>query len=300
MPHGKSLRLYLADGSPTGIRHAEIVNWTGQALAAPRTRYGELKSWTEVCRPGVYFLVGFSDDTSEGKVYIGESENVFDRLADHIRSKEFWRECIVFSSKDQNLTKGHVKYLESRLIALADQAGRYAVDNSDRPAIPALPRADADAMEEFIDYVRITLGALGYPIIEPLQTRATDPTSGVPTQNTTLGREFLFSGNLFSARGTQSDEGFIVFADSLVAKEAAPTTPTYVKNLRTAAISEQRLVEAGDKYKLVSNMLFTSASAAAAFVAGSSRNGREAWADMAGQTLKKIEESVAANTDVEP
>ncbi len=298
MPHGKSLRLYLADGSPAGIRHAEIVNWTGQAIAAPRTRYGELKSWPEVCRPGVYFLVGFSDDTSESKVYIGESENVFDRLADHIRNKEFWRECIVFSSKDQNLTKGHVKYLESRLIALADQANRYGVDNSDRPTLPALPRADSDAMEEFIDYVRITLGALGYPFIEPLQTKPVDSGIAAQAPNTTLGREFLFSGTAFSARGTQSDEGFIVFADSQIAKVAAPTTPSHVKSLRDSALSDQRLIVEGDRYKLVSDMLFTSPSAAAGFVAGSNRNGRDAWADNSGRTLKMIEETVAAGAEV--
>ncbi|MFO0947863.1 MAG: GIY-YIG nuclease family protein [Planctomycetota bacterium] len=279
----------------SGIRHAEIVNWTGQAIAAPRPRYVELKSWPEVCRPGIYFLVGFSDDTSEGKVYIGESENVFDRLADHIRNKEFWRECIVFSSKDQNLTKGHVKYLESRLIALADKANRYFLDNSDRPAIPALPRADSDTMEEFIDFVRITLGALGYPVIEPLQTKLVDAGFGAQARNTTLGRDFAFSGNAFSARGTQSDEGFIVFADSLVAKEAAQTTPAHVKTLRESAISEQRMIIERDKYKLVSDMLFTSSSAAAAFVAGSNRNGREAWADKDGRTLKEIEETLASN-----
>lgn len=294
MTHGKSIRLYLADGSPTGIRHAEIVNWTGQAIAAPRTRYLELKSWQEVARPGIYFLVGFSDDTSDGKTYIGESENVFDRLADHIRKKDFWRECIIFTSKDENLTKGHVKYLESRIIALSEQAARYTLDNTDRPALTALPRPDTDAMEEFIDFIRITLGALGYPIIEPLPTA---PEAVDANGYTTLGHEYKFTGTTFSARGTQTDEGFIVFADSLVAKDAAPTTPVNVKTLRDSAITDQRLVADGDKYKLASDYLFSSPSAAAAFVAGSSRNGRESWTDGNGRSLKDIEESTAANAE---
>jgi hypothetical protein len=293
MAHGKSLRLYLADGSPSGIRHAEIVNWTGQAIAAPRPRYAELKSWPEACRPGVYFLVGFTDDTSEGKVYIGESENVFDRLGDHIRNKEFWRECVVFSSKDQNLTKGHVKYLESRLIALADQARRYVVDNSDRPEIPSLPRADADAMEESIEFIRITLGALGYPVLEPLQNKPVEHGDAQQSHNSTLGREFTFSGNAFSARGTVSDEGFVAFAGSLIAKDAAPTTPAHVKSLRDAAASEQRMILEGDKYRLTTDMLFTSSSSAASFVAGSNRNGRDSWIAADGRSLKEIEESVS-------
>jgi hypothetical protein len=43
MPKGRQIKIYLADGSVTGIRHAEIVNWTGQALAIPRNRVKELE-----------------------------------------------------------------------------------------------------------------------------------------------------------------------------------------------------------------------------------------------------------------
>jgi hypothetical protein len=76
MTFGKTVKLFLADGTAAGIRHVEIINWTGQAIAAPRTRYLELKNWDELHRPGIYFLFGYSDDTGAGLVYIGESENV--------------------------------------------------------------------------------------------------------------------------------------------------------------------------------------------------------------------------------
>lgn len=294
MPHGKCIRLYLADGSPSGIRHAEIVNWTGQAIAAPRTRYAELKSWEEVSRPGVYFLIGFSDDTSAGKAYIGESEIVFDRLADHIRNKDFWRECVIFTSKDENLTKGHVKYLEARLIALAEHADRYFLDNSDRPALPALPRPDTDAMEEYIDFVRITLGALGYPIIEPLAVAREAHSS---TAEPATVREFSFTGNNFSAKGVRTDEGFIVLSDSKVSKELALSAPANVKALRETAVADQRLILQGDRYNLTGDYLFNSPSAAAAFVAGSSRNGRESWTDEMGKSIKEIEECTASEVE---
>lgn len=42
MTRGTQLKIYLANGSVTGIRHAEIVNWTGQAIAVPRVHIKEL------------------------------------------------------------------------------------------------------------------------------------------------------------------------------------------------------------------------------------------------------------------
>jgi hypothetical protein len=112
MPLGISIRVYLADGTVTGIRHAEVVNWTGQALSCPRLRIAELGEWDEARRPGVYLLFGTDDTSDRPAVYIGEAENVFDRLQSHLSQKDFWTEIVLFSNKDENLTKAHVRYLE--------------------------------------------------------------------------------------------------------------------------------------------------------------------------------------------
>ena len=89
MPQGKSIRIYLADGTVTGIRHAEVVNWTGQAIICPRTRVGELGQWEEVTRPGVYVLFGIDPETGQPLAYVGEAENVYERLQQHLGTKEF-------------------------------------------------------------------------------------------------------------------------------------------------------------------------------------------------------------------
>ena len=111
MTIGKSIRIYLADGTVTGIRHAELVNWTGQAIACPRNRIGELSGWDESKRPGVYFLFGYDDVVGQPIAYIGEAENVLYRLQSHVMNKDFWNEVVFFTYKDKNLTKAHVKYL---------------------------------------------------------------------------------------------------------------------------------------------------------------------------------------------
>ena len=116
MKIGKTIRIYLNDGTVTGIRHAEIVNWTGQAISSPRTKIKMLSDWEESRKPGVYFLFGIDEESGQDAVYIGEAENVFERLQHHIANKDFWNEVIFFTNKDENLTKSHVKYLESGLI----------------------------------------------------------------------------------------------------------------------------------------------------------------------------------------
>ena len=47
---------FFFDVAPSGIRHVEIANWSGQAIACPRSRLYELGDWVEAQRPGVYFF----------------------------------------------------------------------------------------------------------------------------------------------------------------------------------------------------------------------------------------------------
>ena len=163
MAHGRSIRIYLADGSASGIRHAEVVNWTGQAIVCPRARIAELSSWLESQRPGVYMLIGDDPEGTRPLAYIGEAENVLTRLKTHTKddTKEFFDQVVFFTSKDENLTKSHVKYLEARMVTIALQVDRVTLKNGNAPNLPALPRADRDAMEEFLGPARLLLAALG-------------------------------------------------------------------------------------------------------------------------------------------
>ncbi len=74
-PRGRTVRIYLADGTASGLRHAELANWTGQALMVPRTLIAESRHWKEVERPGVYFLSG-PEGRARRTVYIGEAESI--------------------------------------------------------------------------------------------------------------------------------------------------------------------------------------------------------------------------------
>src|SRR5947207_1180967 len=131
MQLGKTIRLYLTDGSPTGPIVAEIINWTGRVTVVPRPQLAELAKREDLRRTGIYVLVGPDATSGRDRVYIGEADEVFERLKQHDKdeTKDFWTRAAAITSKDQNITKSHGRYLESRLIELATDAGQAEISN---------------------------------------------------------------------------------------------------------------------------------------------------------------------------
>ena len=175
---GRSIRVYLADGTPGGLLTAEIMNWTGHIVAAPRSDLVGLLERPETSRTGVYLLLGDDPETFGGTVaYIGEGDDVGNRLRQHARAeeqggKDFWDRAIVLTSKDANLTKAHARYLESSFIALAQQARRSRLVNGTAPSPLPLPEADVSDMEYFIAQAKIILPVLGINILRAPATAA--------------------------------------------------------------------------------------------------------------------------------
>jgi hypothetical protein len=292
LKHGKTVRIYLADGSPNGIRHAEIVNWTGQAIVCPRGRIGELSEWPESQRPGLYILLGEDPERPRPLAYIGEAENVFSRLKTHVVKRDFWDRVVFFTSKDDNLTKAHVKYLESRVIELAHATERIALDNSTKPPRPALPRADRDAMEEFLDPTRILLGALGFSLLEPIRSH-TEKQSGTGGPLAHIPLSWTMPKRGVQATGTATDEGFVVGQDSVGTVQVRASLSQGYAKLRADLIEQGAIVDDGNQIRFTRDVLFSSPSAAAAVLAGSSWNGRnEAWKDSNGKTLGALESAL--------
>jgi hypothetical protein len=123
-----TIKLFLVHGSPNGLRTAELSNWSGKAIAAPRTEISHLLKREELSSPGFYLLTGVEPDSGDRAIYIGEAEDVSKRLKGHA-SKDFWDGATVFVSKDENLTKAHIRYLEGKLIQMATYNGSSVVMN---------------------------------------------------------------------------------------------------------------------------------------------------------------------------
>ncbi|KFD38294.1 methionine sulfoxide reductase [Schleiferia thermophila str. Yellowstone] len=298
---GKSIRIYLKDGTVTGIKFGEVVNQTIQSISCPRLRISELNEYNEAKRPGVYFLFGQDEDTGDPKAYIGEAENVYDRLLNHVANKEFWNEVILFVSKDENLTKSHVKYLESRLIQIAFSTRRYKIDNNNQSQLSSLPPADRDAMEEFLIYIKLLIGVLGHKLLEDVTTSSkkndehntfTATTQDNQVVSMTRNLELFLSVSGLKASALQTDEGIVVLEGSEAAKDIKPSLHRGYRELREKLIKNETLVLEGNKYVFKKNTLFDTATPAAAVIVGYSITGPQTWKNKDGKSLKDIEQEL--------
>ena len=291
---GRSVRLYLVDGSPTGILTAEIMNWTGHALGAPRSRLGEALSRDEATRTGVYFLVGDDpDQPTKPRFYVGEGDSVIDRIKSHAKdpSKDFWSRVCIVTSKDANLTKSHVRYLEHRFVELTKSADRANLANGNEPSRKALPESDISDMEFFITQVEVILPVVGFDFLRP-KGRITVPivSSNAVEQAPKSQLELLFASDKlgYKATAVEVDGEFTVLAGSTATAKSDFTSKGY-STLRDQLIAEGRLAPTPGTQLLQfkEDVAFTSASAAAAVIANRNTNGRTAWRLVStGQTLK--------------
>ncbi len=286
---GRTIRIYLVDGTPTGIMTAEIMNWTGKIIVSPRTHLANLAQRGESKRTGVYILSGEdSNNPLKELVYIGESDNVLNRLMQHNKdfTKDFWNRTIVVISKDENLTKAHVRYLESRLIQLTLQANRSSLSNGTAPETPGLPEADIADMEFFLTQLQTLLPVLGFsfavPVPTPTVTISTVPTVTSQVSAPTLIEEspnFHFKGLEYEAEAQQLDGQFVVLKGSRARAISKPSLSKPLTERRNQLYKEGKLINHSDNvsWKFVENVPFSSPSLAACVVSGMSVNGRDAW-----------------------
>jgi hypothetical protein len=235
MALGKTIRIYLVDGEPTGIRMVDLSSWTGEAVACQRSQLASLAQRPEARRTGVYMLVG-PDPEHAGKdrIYIGEGDNVFDRLSAHDKdaSKDFWTQVVLFIGKDDSLTKAHVRYLERALIERAKATGRASLANANYPETRLLPEPDVADMTFFLDQIQLLLPVLGFTFLQPVPTP--EQLLSAP-EDETVSPLFVMSpvGTNATAREYQSE--FIVLKGSTARKQGIPSWDTYRHARRRAA-----------------------------------------------------------------
>jgi Domain of unknown function (DUF4357) len=279
-----TIKLFLPRGDATSLRTAEISNWSGKAIAAPRTELDELLAREELDKAGVYVLIGSDPLTNAARAYIGEAEVIRDRLKQH-KAKEFWVSAIVFVSKDENLTKAHVRFLESRLLAESIVIGRFALEQNQAGG-SRLPESDREDMEVFLSRIRQLLPVLGSDLLTPIAQPAATPQPGGVLICRIKGAE---------ARGQRTASGFVVFANSTAVLEERPSAERYpyLVATRKQLIADRTLVEKDGFLSFTKDAEFSSPSAAAVVIHGGSANGLTAWVSQDGKSLKQIDEQVA-------
>lgn len=275
-----TIKLFLAHGDPKRLRTAELSNWTGKAVAGPRSEFEGVVTREEAANSGVYLLTGIDPESGTPAIYVGEAESIGSRVKAHVK-RDFWNQIIYFVSKDENLTKAHVRYLEGRLIELARMADRARIMNGQESGAK-LPESDREDMEVFLAKITQLLPVLGVDLLVPASGTATGESEKALLLCEIKGHR---------AKGYRTPNGFVVLKDSeAVAHERASVEKwPWPRDMRQGLQAEGALVERGDRLVFARDVEFSSPSAAAAVVHGGHANGLTAWKTIEGKTLKQIE-----------
>lgn len=275
-----TIKLFLVHGDPKRLRTAEISNWTGKAVAGPRSEIDGILAREEAVNSGIYLLTGTDSDTGKPAVYIGEAESVKERLRSHL-NRDYWNHVIFVISKDENLTKAHIRYLEGHLIGQARRVGRALVMNGQASG-SKLPESDRADMEIFLKRVLQLMPVLGANAFVPVSA----PPEGKSEH------EILFCEiKGLRATGRLTPGGLLVLEGSHAVLKERPSAEQYPH----AVAGRRKLIEEGTLRPEDGHLVFTtdvefsSPSAAAAVVHGGSANGLLAWKDRRGRTLKELE-----------
>lgn len=285
MAYGKSIELFLANGTADSLIIAELSNWNGKAIKIPRIEVSTCNR-DDFAQAGVYFLFCKEEDDSDS-VYIGEAENVKERLVQHIRDyqtekeKYYWNTAIVFIGRDLN--KALIRYLENRIVEIARNCHRYTVLTKNTYKNTVMKESQAAAMEEFIDNVKILINALGYKVLEPLlHSEATD--------SAVVDDVLLYiSKGIAVATGKVTSEGFVVLKGATInEKMSVKSLGSGVVKLREKYLADGKV----ENLTTTEDILFSSSSAAADFILGYSVSGPKTWTDKTGRSLKEIEDTI--------
>lgn len=289
MTYGKSIELFLVNGTADSIVTAELSNWNGKAIKIPRIEVAACKR-EDITQAGVYFLFCKEDDDSNS-VYIGEAENVKERLMQHLRDynsekeKYYWSTAIIFIGRDLN--KALIRYLENRFVEIARELKRYLILTKNTYRNTVMKESQIAAMEEFIENVKVLLGALGFKVLEPLDKpdkSKNDRSDKEQNKELKLHLERTIKDvGKIEADGIRTSEGFVVLQGSHVSPIDDDTISTSLKEQRKKANIESGILK--------EDILFSSPSYAAMFVIGKSANGLTSWKTSDGRSLKDIESS---------
>lgn len=273
---GRTIEMFLVNGTAEGVITAELSNWNGKAIRIPRTDVPDC-SREDIQGVGVYFLF-CTDEEGDSSVYIGESEDVLTRLKQHIQAYKagednyYWNTAVVFIGSDLN--KALIRYLEYRLVEIARECKRSTV-LTQKTSQTHLKESQIASMEEFLDNIEALIGALGYKVLTPMP-KATSST------------EYLFcKGNGADAKGFVSVGGFTVLEGSVISDHTTDSLEAHGRSyfeLRQT-LEADKVIENG---KFNQEYEFSSPSAASSVVLGRMSSGKQDWKNAIGVMLGEL------------
>lgn len=280
----QTIQIFLPNGEPRGVRQAEITTKTVRVFDIPRGDVSSLPADISLNVPGLYFLIGADDD--QPNVYIGESDSVKHRLAQHLLGKDFWDRAIIAISMTNSWTKAHVQLLENAALEAAKKSRQYKIVNSQNGKISNVPTPLRADCEEYFETIEVLISTLGYPVLDIPRT----------AQDASLSQTYFLSRNGLGAKGIYENGAITVLAGSPFQLSDGKTA-----NAESILKRQRRLIEEGVLSESSSEFLishtFSTPSGAAAIVLGKASNGWVDWRNANGEMLTNRSQS--SNSDDE-
>ncbi len=269
----KNIKLFLVDGEIDGRIKCELSNSNILAYKIPKTKVKNCKDREDIAYAGVYILFGEKD--GELYAYIGESENVYKRLIQHLSDKDFWNESLIFIRNDNSFNKGNIRYLENYLFKKAKGAKRFRIENRKNTTESPLTELEISEMQEVIEIIEMITTALGYKIFSKIVTK----------KEVQLDEMYYINSIGLKAVGALTSDGFIVFKGSQSNSKFRDASSQSLRN-RWNDLRSEKIINKNNIF--AKDTLFLSPSTAAAMVLGRNANGLTEWKNKDGKTLKSM------------
>ena len=277
MTSDKIIQMLIFEGNPNKLIMCELSNSNVRVYKVSRNELREFEKRSDSKNTGVYFLFG-KDDNNNTTIYIGEAENIIQRLKQHLSNKSYWNEAVAVISNNNFLNKAHIKYLENEFHSLASEATRAIIMNRTTPTRSSVSEYDETALEGFINDTKLLVNTLGYKVFDLVEELSD---SGLPLF-------YIIAARGANGVGKMVSDGFAVLKGSVIASSVTNSYPSGSKKRR------QYLLDNGivnTDYVFVKDYVFNSPSSAAEIVMGRSANGLTEWKTEDGQTLKNTIEN---------
>ena len=270
---GRTIQLFLTNGTPSGLTIATLHGWTGSVMVAHNPTLPDLLNRDEATRTGIYVLYGPDpDDDTKKRAYIGEAEAINERLPHSAKNHLFWELAAVVTTSDESLTKGHVRYLEALLIQRALAAKRVVLSNVRKPETMKrkLPEADRANMSAFFANISLVLPVVGIDLFRPRATIS-------EKSEVSVSPEFIIQNKAgIEATMVETQGEYVIKKDSTAMLDTGFPSRSY-SQLKRSLIDKGQLTKEDNFYRFTEDTPFTSPSAAASVVLDQKANGQTKW-----------------------
>lgn len=280
---GRVVKIFITGKDPRSLRTVELDNWTGVAITGQPEFFKKALEAEVLARSCVYLLIksGAEDDLPE--IYVGESDDFSQRYTNGKFPVDF-DTFLIFTSKDDNLTRAHVKWLEEKLWAiLKGNSGKVVVANANKPTSSKLPRADIATMQTYLGNMIYVLEALGYDLFSVQERTSTSP-AGQREQCNDQAQDLVIELYATLPKRVEDraflryeDGAYVLKSDSKINARITESLPSNVRKLREQLIEDGGLVEVDDHMELTRDIPFSKPSPASALVKGRSSTGYQDW-----------------------